>query len=230
MKKRDYLPQDYNRIKVVDQLEDVFIPDFVREKINCVLLPRDVRGDFNGLAALLFKNHYSGTKGFLRRLHNTLANEMHVVLRDKDEIAHNLMQIRDTKWIAEDIRDAASTVFNDVAAIGHYRDYPQLRILKGRSWQNSDIYDFHDDAFAGAHGRTMCCYLATTEFLANEDASERGKNVLPKKYRINAGATSHRFRSGDIWRQGTRHLGGDPFIHRAPKLAKGEYRLNLVMD
>lgn len=196
MKRPDYIPEDYNGIKMVDSFEAMLSEPFGHA--SAVLLPRSLSGDFNALAQVM------GRKGYWR------APLMRVEKRD--DLRKNFPQEIDL--LREDIR-----MLRGVSA-QHYLD---LRVSKDSNWREDRApHAFHSDGCRNAHfGRVLCCYNdPVTEWIRREDAIPRDSHEGTFEKR--EGAPLYRFKAGDIWRLASR-TGGDGnvcgrplFIHRTP--------------
>lgn len=193
MKRPDYIPADYNRIKIVGSLTELFNTPF--GDANCILFPRTLTGDFNALSREIAK---TGLSKFLKR-----ANAMPPELAAEEAQVKNDMQ-------------ALKGAFNRLV----FGSKVQLRLEKKYKLDREhSVLNFHIDGTSKPKmGRILCNYTApVTEWIRNEDAVE-GK--VRGYFEAREGAPVYSFGVGDIWRQSCRSRAMDGFIHRAPESVK----------
>lgn len=218
MKKPSYIPQNYDRIQVVDSMESLLRSRF-REasQTNVFLYPRPLTENFDALARYLGKSEWVFDGDSYTLL------DIDVL---KDEI----------KVMPSALKPATQRIIEDMKCVSRNRDV-DLRLIFNDSYNKERIvHDYHIDGSRdyelNTKGRIMCCYNApTTEILRNDQAkaSASGKKYLPIKQ-----AQPFSFRPGDFWRQACDYSSSDSFsgfIHRAPCMKKTDApRLLLVVD
>jgi len=217
MERPDYIPENYNRIKVVESLTALANACFGKKTPeNCFLLPRQMKGDFDGLGQALAKRSR---------------------IKDGDFYSLGLRQIKNalTLPLQEDQKLALKQIFDDMVSIeetfqGRAHSI-HLRVVRG--YAHSSATRFHTDG----GNRLLCGYsLPVTECAKNEDVIYTGYD---NKYLLKANAQPFSFAPGDMWLQeGGRFPDKKPrneedpqhFIHRATEPAPGNVRLLLICE
>lgn len=194
MQRPDYIPENYDAVKVVGSLTELFNEPFGDS--NCILFPRPISGQFNELARVL--HTYGRDK-----------------LEDNDFLPVLLRS--EKRLVMDDIYNIGKALDSMGMAAGVI-----LRITTSESWNELISPDaFHVDGCSRVElGRILCCYnTPVTEWLRNDEAIKRMSGL----YRAKPDATIRRFRPGDIFRikstpnNGFMTPGESCFIHRAPK-------------
>lgn len=206
MKRPDYIPADYKRIKVVSSLSDLFNEQFGGpDEVNCVLFPRRLRGDFNKLSRALLKDKTGAGTG-------VPFSGIHVFM------AQDLLKLKSRASFYRVHKSAINSIIKDMSDLSRRGFYPVLRFEPPRSRPENSVYVFHHDAGArDGTGRVFCCYNdPVTQGIRNEDA-------VPAEslfYKLKPRTKKFQFRACDIWRHDTcLNIKCDPekenpFIHR----------------
>ena len=228
MKKPDYIPADYKRIKVVSSLSELFSEQFGGpDDVNCILYPRSLclefnekanQADFIGLSKALMAGESEDDPIFPRMRLLFLQT-----LSATNGVIYNAIKIlRDDMKILKD------------------HGYKCISLRSRSKNAGSAIEKFHYDgndfsAEQAKRGRIICCYAGpVTEVVSNEDArmprlTRPGEAIIPRN-----NDQIFSFKLYDVWRQNVRSRFHDdiasPFIHRAPKIEAGMVRLLLVAD
>ncbi len=208
MQKPDYLPQDYNLIKTVDSLSELFNARFEPET-NVILLPRKLTGDFNKAAAIL--------------------NETLDAPHNKDgfvglsfEEAQNVFAA--TAFAAEE-QLAADQILSDMRALKEQGIDAVLRVIAPDLTEGySDARRYHIDGSSkqeAEFGRLLCAYTApVTQGVRNDENHPREDASY---YTLNLSEDIHpfAFAVGDMWRLAASDTalearGVLPFIHAGP--------------
>lgn len=200
MIKPDYLPENYDRIVVVDNLRDVFDMQ-MKGRVNCVLHPRQLEGDFDGLAKFLDMKVASCSISPLYLSHGVLQKLIKGACLKKAES-------RAWDAIEEDLK---------IAQDHNYQ--VNIRIVQKNAYERY-VYKFHADGnrMHPLYQRVMSIYNgATTEFLCNQDAVlEKDEGFFEPK----PDAKIYTFKPGDIWQHRCMSRAFNnaerAFIHRAP--------------
>ena len=204
-----YIPDSYERINIANDLNGLFTAS-MQDSVNCIVLPRQITGDFNSLAVTLTQND--------------------------DEVATNRKTNGLTLWeFSNACQGAQLTAAEEIAARQIQVDYiiaekhgytPCIRIVRQGAY-DPRVYQFHKDGYnvfdlkSSMPERLMCSYnLASTEILRNEDVAEE---IIDKRGRVTYTSRTNdkliRFALGDIYRQQNYQYkkGIDSaVIHRAP--------------
>ncbi len=208
----DYIPNDYERIQVVDDLTALFNASF--GPANVILCPRKLTGDFNALACSLLdpKKNFSP---------------------DMVELKERLEQFAGG---TDEVAQAAQTVLSDMKLMEQAGATPDLRVLgfKNKSYNDGHYFFHHDeygtDVTKTRRGVLMCCYNGPmTEGIRNEDVNFKIHKMF---YIEKEGAKILRFAPGDFWRHASSVVDGQPdvppYIHRAPVEGQDGPRLFLT--
>lgn len=223
---QDYIPQGYDKIKIVDNA-CAFLNEGFAPVANVVLYPRQIVGgveaDFKALSAMM-ADYF-----------NLEEREVFIKYSEIEQIN----AFRDT--LNDDGLDRAlSIILEDMTFLYYAGVKVHLRLLKTYT-DNPDTYRFHVDGLDQDFDRYMTCYHApVTQFIRNDDVIKiAGHDVL---YREDA--PIYQFKVGDFWKTRVRNkpknkvvdmicaLGRvkerQAFVHRAPY---ADYpRLMLVGD
>jgi hypothetical protein len=182
----DYIPES-ETIKIAGSLTELFNTQF--NPANCIVWPRRLSGDFNGLARALWKDHVPEQQ---RQGHWTPFGRF--CLTGLEDI---LPRLEDAGR-----REALETVIHDMKAVAAAgAAAPTLRVIGWTGYgSSSGVEGFHTDGTCHeTYGRVLCCY--------NDPVTEN-----------KIGDELFRFRPGDIWRQAGRGNPQKvkPLSHRAP--------------
>jgi hypothetical protein len=208
MERPEYIPTDYNRIQVVHSLSDLFNAHF--NPANLILFPRELEGDFDGLARSLVKawRRVSGTP-----------KDVHLFDAGTVETLGGMEDLSPVQELALEhiMRD-----MYEVRPLANVK--PQLRVVMPGGYEgvSATAYRFHADRGRRSSGRVLSCYNdPVTEGIRNEDAIEFDSGDRLEReifFTLAPGAAVFQLHNGDIWRQA--YLVNDenvpPFIHRAP--------------
>lgn len=202
------LPENYNRIRVVDSFAAMCGDDFAAGE-NALLLPRRLTGAFNLLAWRLTADDWKDREAVLKsyagpRLHRIFGH-------------------------------AAQQILTDMEMLHDHGYRPELRVVrKGR--YPSSVLNYHVDR--GSCRIICCYNDPVTRALRNEDAIPADPKRANGSFRAREGALPFAFHAGDIWRHKAVPLDdesnlanrmGEAFIHCAPRIgAWANPRLMLV--
>ena len=218
----NYIPVDYNGIKVVGDLCALLAEDF-GSNANVILCPRRLNGDFDALAQKMAE-HFD-------------LQEEEIFIKFTD--IQKLEDFRETLK-ADELLAALDVVLTDMEFFHHSGARPHIRVLKNYT-EDKTTHDFHVDGIKQNFDRYMTCYnTPVTQFVRNCDVV----GVDGHKAFTRDGAPVYEFRVGDVWKQRVRNktvsgLGKfvknvmqvdrrRAFVHRAQKSTKP--RLMLVGD
>ena len=214
MKKPDYIPADYKRIKVVGSLSELFSEQFGgKDEVNCILYPRKLTGDFNALARGL--ENYVVPNGNDRHDFYTPDSFRHAA----KECFLNPVAIEAAMRICADMEEISALSPSRLLCLRYVKEY------------TPSVYEFHNDGsgiFKNREwDRLLCSYnVAATEWIKNENWQESTKTAV-------SDACIFTFHPGDMFQQAMRKnkKSVPPFIHRAPLVPPdGPARLVLVVD
>lgn len=222
MIENNYIPEDYDRIKVVNDLYS-FLSDDFSPFANVVLYKRKISGDFDRLA-------------------NLMAEYFKL---DKVEIFikySNIGHLNDFKNQLEDdkLKNCMDVILNDMEFFYNSGARPHFRILKNYH-ADETTHNFHVDGLLRNFDRIMTCYnKPVTQFIKNTDVL----SVSGHKVKYKPDAKIYEFEVGDIWKSRVRNkprgIIGDflrrfssedrlrAFVHRAQKSEKP--RIMMVAD
>lgn len=219
---QDYIPEGYERIKVVDELFAFFTTNF-EPKANVVLFPRSLKGDFDGLAE------------DMARYFDLKDEEIFIKYGEREKLEEYKETLED-----DEIRHALQIILDDMECLYSSRVKTHLRLLT-RYRKHTDTYDFHVDGLCQNIDRYMICYTdPVTEYIRNDDVIKiNGHDALCRK-----DAPVYRFKCGDMWKSRVRNKPKNPiddwwdsitrvrerraFVHRA--VSSDKPRLILVGD
>ena len=207
MKKPDYIPQDYDRIEVVESLSDVF-KTALDNNHDAVMTPRRLQGDFNRLVDLLLENKQDILVSYTRQQFAEATLYTHSDDQLDTAIGH----------IMRDMIDMESQGYK-----------PRLRVLRNYDPASPVTY-FHNDPSPGYdHAeRVLCCYTGpVTEWVRAQDVQKVEYNGVCV---TREDAQVFEFKNGDVWKQGfwNERKPHPCFAHRAPSNPQKAPRLLLV--
>jgi hypothetical protein len=222
MTEKNYIPEDYDRIKVVPDICSLLTEDF-EPKANIILYPRRLQGDFDRLAFVMGAYFNLGK------------DEIFIKYKERDKIIEF-----GNKLEQEDLQNTLEIILTDMEFFHSAGARTNLRLLRNYSEQ-SGTHDFHVDGNNQDFDRLMVCYNnPVTQYVKNDDViSVEGHKAIVRK-----GAPIYAFRPGDVWRQRVRNKKPEgffdmlkgavenkakrAFVHRAQKSDRP--RLMLVGD
>ena len=179
----NYIPEGYDRIKVVGDLWAFLATDFA-PTANVVLYPRNLDGDFDALAEKMAVYFDLG----------------------KEEIFIKYSERKKIEVFRETLDDAAlvqcvDTILQDMEFFYSARVKIHMRLLTGYT-QDLRTHDFHVDGLEQDFDRFMTCYNdPVTQYIRNDDVIDVcGHDVV---YRDDA--PIYQFRTGDIWKSRVRN-------------------------
>jgi len=179
----NYIPECYDRIKVVGDLYAFLNEDFA-PKANVVLYPRRLDLDFDALA---YEMAYYFELG-----------EQEIFLKYSER-----EQIEDFKetLVDEDLVDATNVILSDMDFLYSAGVKTHMRLLQTYT-QHKATYGFHVDGLEQDFDRFMTCYNdPVTQFVKNDDVIKvSGHDAICRK-----GAEIYQFKVGDIWKARVRN-------------------------
>ncbi len=226
MTPQNYIPEGYNRIKVVSDLCSFLTTDF-DPIANVVLYPRQLSGDFDTLAKVMAV--YFGLD----------EKEIFIKYDEKEKIEVFKRTLNDSALIqCVDIILADMEFFQSGGVRCH------MRVLTGYT-EDSRTHKFHVDGLEQNFDRYMTCYNdPVTEYIKNDDVTE----VVGHDVVYGDKAEVFQFRKGDIWKARVRNKPLNfivdfierklkfkerrAFVHRAPLcnhprlMVVGDFRLS----
>lgn len=217
-----------DQVEIVSSVDELLLARF--SPANCILLPRNLSGDFNSLAKSLADKF---------KLTSEDRHHLRFFAADSDGLFPNLRDI--TSEFQGEERIALDQIINDLdfilTQVKHYDDkfafLPELRLIGPGGYQDKEVQAFHhdvgdedtndsDNKTKHKIGRLCCCYnepvtevLLKGDFTANANPSN---DPFKNSYSQVEGSEIVRFKPGDLWRQtfnGT-VKGLEPFVHRGP--------------
>lgn len=205
-----YIPADYAHINVADNLSGLFATS-MSDGVNCIVLPRQITGDFDSLAMTLTRNE--NDQASIKR------NESGLQIWEFLDLCERVQLTTAEKTAAEQIQA-------DYTKAREHGYEANIRIVAPGAY-DPRVYKFHKDGYnvfdlkSSMPERLMCSYnLASTEILRDEDVAgeiidSRGRTT----YTARTEGRLIRFALGDIYRQQNYQYkkGADSaVIHRAP--------------
>ncbi len=208
---KNYIPDHYDRIKVVPDICSLLTEDF-EPRANLVLYPRRIKGDFDSLARVMAAYFNLGK------------DEIFVKYKDIQKLIDFGEALEN-----DGLRNAMEIVLNDMEFFHSSGARTHLRLLRGYS-EASGTHGFHVDGMNQNFDRLMTCYNEpVTEYVRNDDViAIEGHKAIVKE-----GAPVFQFRPGDIWKQRVRNKKAEnifgllkgaienkakrAFVHRAQK-------------
>lgn len=184
MSAEHYIPEGYDRIKVVHDLYSFLATDF-EPKANVVLFQRRIEGAFDDLAEKM------------AAYFDLQDEEIFIKYSEKDK----LLEFQETIAGNEALNDALEIILNDMECLYSARIKTHMRILKNYKI-HSETYKFHVDGLEQDFDRFMTCYNEpVTQFIKNEDVLRvEGHDAYCKE-----DATIYTFKVGDIWKSRVRN-------------------------
>jgi hypothetical protein len=183
MTEKNYIPEDYDRIKVVRDLY-AFLHDDFSPRANVVLYPRRIAGDFDRLAELMAE-HFKLDK-----------NEIFIKYSDVHRIEDFKKTLKE-----EHLIDCVDCILNDMEFFHHSGARPHFRILKTYHTDQT-THDFHVDGLLRDFDRIMTCYNnPVTQYIKNTDVL----SVFGHKVKYKPDAKIYEFQVGDIWKSRVRN-------------------------
>ncbi len=185
--KPEYLPENYDRIKVVETPIALLSEKF-GWRANVVMCPRQLAGDFDGLARDMEQHFQTG--GLQKKF--------------KPEDREALRAFRAALADPEKVR-ALDAVLADMEFMIKSGAQTHLRLLKGYS-ELSGTHNFHIDGNVGGKGQDIDRYIAcyndpVTGFVRNDDVIRINGDQAECK----PDAKVYSFRPGDMWKQRVRN-------------------------
>ncbi|PCJ97553.1 MAG: hypothetical protein COA45_09830 [Zetaproteobacteria bacterium] len=179
----NYIPEGYDRIKVVGDLCAFLEEDFA-PAANVVLLPRTLNGDFDTLAQKMAVHFDLGEE------------EIFIKYSEREKIGAFKDTLDDTALIR-----CVDTILHDMEFFYSARVKIHMRLLTGYT-QDTRTHDFHVDGLEQDFDRFMTCYNdPVTQFIRNDDVIDvSGHDVV---YRDDA--PIYQFHTGDIWKSRVRN-------------------------
>lgn len=222
MTQKNYIPEGYDRIKVVPDL-CAFLTTGFDPIANVVMYPRRLRGDFDLLSEKMAEYFKLGQDEIFIKY-----SELHRV--------REFQKTLDEK----EMRECVEVILQDMEFLYHAGARPHFRILKSYN-ADETTHDFHVDGLLQDFDRYMTCYNEpVTQFIRNTDVlSVDGHKVIYRK-----DAEIFGFRAGDFWKSRVRNKRTNPmlvfwrfiigearkraFVHRAQRSERP--RLMVVAD
>ncbi len=183
MTEHNYIPEGYERIKVVDDLFSFFTTNFA-PNANVVLYPRALDADFNGLAEQM------------AAFFDLQDEEIFIKYSEREKLGDFRKGITD-----DGIRTALEIILNDMECLYSARVKTHFRLLQNYKI-HKDTYTFHVDGLEQDFDRFMVCYNdPVTQFVKNEDVMKiKGHDAYCKE-----GAPIYQFKAGDMWKSRVRN-------------------------
>lgn len=183
MTESNYIPEGYDRLKVVDDLY-MFLHDDFSPRANVVLYPRRIQGDFDTLADLMAQ-HFKLDQ-----------DEIFIKYSEVDKLDEFKSTLEDNSLI-----NCIDLILNDMEFFYHSGARPHFRILKTYR-ADKTTHDFHVDGLMRDFDRIMTCYNdPVTQFIKNSDVLWVGGHKV--HYKPNA--KIYEFKVGDIWKSRVRN-------------------------
>lgn len=183
MTANNYIPDGYNRIKIVDDLYSFLKTDF-SPSANVVLFRRRLKGDFDVLAKKMAEFFCLEEE------------EIFIKYSERDKVEKFKKTLKDPAlWHCTDI------ILQDMEFFYSAQVKIHMRLLTGYK-QDARTHDFHVDGIDQDFDRYMTCYNdPVTQFIRNDDVVDvSGHDVI---YRDDA--KIYQFRAGDIWKSRVRN-------------------------
>lgn len=182
MEQHNYIPEAYDRIKVVSDPYAFLATDFA-PKANVVLYPRNIEGDFDALATKMAE-------------YFELKNEEIFIKYSEAE------KIRDfQKTLNETESHLIDKIIDDMEFLYSSRVKTHMRILTHYT-EDPRTHNFHVDGACQDFDRYMTCYNnPVTQFVKNEDVMlVRGHDA-----HVKSDAKIYEFQPGDLWKARVRN-------------------------
>lgn len=189
----DYLPENYDRIKLVDSPKALLSEKF-GWRANVVICPRTLSGNFDELANRMEKFFQTG--GMQKKFKPD----------DIPVLKHFRRTLEDPQ-----LQEALDNIMADMAFMEKSGAKTHLRLLKGYS-AISGTHNFHIDGYVGSKGqdidRYISCYnTPVTEFVRNDDVIR----ISGDQAECKPDTKVYSFHPGDMWKQRVRN-GGDNIL------------------
>jgi len=183
MTQLNYIPEGYDRIKVVNDLFSFFTTKF-GSKANVVLYPRALSGDYDALA-LLMADYF-----------NLEDEEIFIKYSEREKLEGFKSTLSDEALI-----QSLNTILDDMECLYSARVKTHFRLLQNYKI-HKDTYKFNVDGLQQDFDRFMVCYnKPVTQFIKNDDViSISGHDAVCRD-----GAEIYEFKVGDIWRSRVRN-------------------------
>lgn len=206
----DYIPDCYDRIKVVEDSYAFLDADF-EPRANVILYPRRIVGAFDRLAE------------YMADYFELDENEIFIKYSERSQIEDFKDTLTDI-----DLITATEKILRDMEFLYSAKIKTHMRLLTTYT-THAATYRFHVDGLDQDFDRYMTCYTApVTQFVRNDDVVRvSGHDALCRK-----GAKIYEFKVGDMWKARVRNkpknkLGtviekmmrtkeNRAFVHRAP--------------
>ncbi len=182
MEQHNYIPDAYDRIKVVRDPYAFLATDFM-PKANVVLYQRTLEGDYDMLAKKMAE-------------HFELSNEEIFIKYSEAD------KIRDfQKTLCEEEGALVDRILDDMEFLYSNRVKTHMRILTHYT-EDPRTHEFHVDGACQDFDRYMTCYNnPVTQFVKNDDVLlVRGHDA-----HVRSDATVYGFKPGDIWKARVRN-------------------------
>ncbi|MGH1455704.1 MAG: hypothetical protein ACRBDI_02895 [Alphaproteobacteria bacterium] len=183
MTEHNYIPEGYERIKVVDDLFSFFTTDFA-PKANVVLYPRGLSANFDELAEKMAKYF------------DLQDEEIFIKYSEREKLEEFKEKISDDGMFL-----ALNVILDDMECLYSARVKTHFRLLRNYKI-HKDTYTFHVDGLEQDFDRFMVCYNdPVTQFVKNEDVIKiNGHDAICRD-----GAPIYQFKAGDIWKSRVRN-------------------------
>lgn len=183
MTEKHYIPEDYDRIKIVRDLYS-FLHDDFSPRANVILYQRPLAGDFDTLAQKMAQYFNLGEK------------EIFIKYSEIDQIEAFRETLDD-----EHLSECVDYILKDMEFFFHSGARPHFRILKTYQMDET-THEFHVDGLMRDFDRIMTCYNnPVTQFIKNSDVV----SVSGHKVRYKPDAKIYEFQVGDIWKSRVRN-------------------------
>ncbi len=179
----NYIPEGYDRIKVVNDLCAFLNEDFA-PRANVVLYPRRLECDFDHLAHVMAERFSLGEQ------------EIFIKYSERE----SLLDFKKTLE-TESLRSGIDIILSDMEFFYSAGARTHMRLLKQYT-EHKDTYDFHVDGLEQDFDRYMTCYNdPVTQFVRNDDVIKVcGHDALCR-----SDAEIFQFHKGDIWKARVRN-------------------------
>lgn len=206
MAEQNYIPADYEGLKVVDNLCSLLETEF-GSFANVILYPRRFNLDFDRLANLL-ASYFDLQK-----------EEIFIKFSQKQKLERFMQTLEDPEMVR-----CMKIILTDMDFFHNAGARPHFRILRTYA-SDEKTHDFHVDGLNQNFDRFMTCYNEpVTQFVKNSDVLKiQGHKAFCKDE-----AVVYQFRAGDIWKQRVRNKTLNPFYRFIKKLFQIERRRAFV--
>ncbi|MGH1403539.1 MAG: hypothetical protein ACRBDL_04795 [Alphaproteobacteria bacterium] len=194
----NYIPEGYDRIKVVDDLCAFLNEDFA-PRANVVLYPRRLGGDFDVLAQAMAE-YFD-------------LDEQEIFIKYSER--ELLLEFRET-LDAQNLQAGVDIILSDMEFFYSAGARTHMRLLRQYT-EHKDTYAFHVDGLEQDFDRYMTCYNdPVTQFVKNDDVLK----ILGHDAVCRSDAEVFQFHKGDIWKARVRNKPSnsvDDFIDKVIK-------------